>query len=101
MNEESSKLASFWNQELLGAPYAQRLRCLELAITSARSSRAAGEAFQHLAGYATALEDAQVIDREQAAQLRAQGQLLHIEALERLQSLRMPQWEALIIALSR
>lgn len=83
----------------LSAPYAQRLSCLQLA-TSARSSQGAGEAFQCLIGYTMALEDAQIINHEQGTQLNTQGRLLHIDALERLQSERAPHWAALIIRLN-
>jgi hypothetical protein len=99
MNDEPS-FASSRDPEPLGAPYAQRVSSMQLAITSARSSQGAAEAFQCLSGYAIALEDAQVIDFEQGTRLRVSGQLLHTEALERLQSHRMPHWAALIIKLN-
>jgi hypothetical protein len=99
MNGEPS-MTSARDPVPLSAPYAQRLSCLQLAITSARSSQGAGEAFQCLAGYAIALQDAQIINPEQGTQLNTQGRLLHIDALERLQSQRKPHWAALIIKLN-
>ena len=99
MNGEPS-MTSPMDPVALSAPYAQRLKCLQLAITSARSSKDVGEAFQCLAGYTMALEDAQIINPEQGTQLNTQGRLLHIDALERLQSQRTPHWAALIIRLN-
>lgn len=93
-------LACSLEPEPLGTPYAQRVSCMRLAITSAGSSQGAAEAFQCLAGYVIALEDAQIIKPEQGVQLNNQGRLLHIETLERLQSQRMPHWAALIVKLN-
>ena len=97
---EKPSLASSLEPVPLGAPYAQRVSCMRLAITSAGSSQGAAEAFQCLAGYAIALEDAQIIKPEQGMQLNTQGQLLHIEALARLYSQRMPHWTDLIVRLN-